>query len=565
MSSMVTLKPPSDRAVEEAIFILLKSIRYHNQLHQRFVVKDGPECDEMSMDDITHNVEALKVGTRMLRKRVITLIAALNCRHNAMLRMTRLPNEVLEDILLYSMEGSTSHIQRAAKLATVSKQWAEVVRSPRFWAVIDNKHSLRTVERCLERAKNAPLRIVVKTERSLDEMEGFMSLVVQRSRQWESFDFRCNASPLNHLINATPSLRDVSLCCPDRFRPIAFSDGPHFHNVTLEWCTIPWDSARLANLQSLAVLSPRTSPPIADLLRILSLSPTLEKLQLRNIVQPPDDASAIPDTTCPAIHLPNLRSLNIDQLHTSYYSHILSRLYAPACSSVLLGTYGMHALHTKLFEKPKGAFGALVETALRSAEGVRLRVYDNRLTLTAERKASVSGSEVPIPSIIDTPVKSPRRMARFFASLDAPASLSITLQRVSVSFAPLLSIPSLTRLIADESVFNEARQYLSQEQKLFDDGPPVWPGARLEEIVFRFSKSYRGIGYVGDGLLEFVRARWGAIQSGLVQPAMVTIVLEGMMSCPPLLYEAVDKANRNYMTTTKVVYGSRSQELDLGI
>ncbi|KAG8898086.1 hypothetical protein FRB99_007676, partial [Tulasnella sp. 403] len=206
------MKPPSQSALYRAASILLDSIIKENGIVSALEFGDDilrPDPNTSTQSELLRNAEALRQVSDSLELMFQPTIASLNHSYNSRLPIGQLPIEILEGILLLSIDNAHEHYERLSHLSRVSKQWRDVTLfSPRFHAIINDRHSLSANKKHLEYSGAAPLHLVCRDNGS---DESFVDLIRPESRRWASIVFTGDGAQYPFVDLPTPKLADLHL------------------------------------------------------------------------------------------------------------------------------------------------------------------------------------------------------------------------------------------------------------------------------------------------------------------------------------------------------------------
>ncbi|KAK7039005.1 hypothetical protein VNI00_010397 [Paramarasmius palmivorus] len=253
-------------------------------------------------------------------------------QHNAQLPISRLPPELLIDILVRSMDHFLVY-KSALRLSHVCHHWRVImVTYPPVWSTPDFSKPLLARE-MIQRSKPGPLDIEFIAFSSLGIPGESLSVLTEalaeppriRSFRITSCNVRDDIlqNVLAPLVQPMPSLRDLTVHAygpgqdgvPLELPPTFFSHAPNLKKVRLRGCKFPWEYPIPANITSLH-LDLRYSgsiplPTTSQFLQALAGMPFLEYLFILDSFPIPfSDRLAI-------VGLPHLRELRPGALSPS--------------------------------------------------------------------------------------------------------------------------------------------------------------------------------------------------------------------------------------------------------
>ncbi|KIO27976.1 hypothetical protein M407DRAFT_22744 [Tulasnella calospora MUT 4182] len=270
------------------------------------------ESSKDLMVEVLENVRSL--ANEEITKRTTHLKRRRNQEHAS---IYQLPHEVFAEIILVA--GSTSvNISNTRTLMSVSKYWCDTVaQCPHIWSRLDVAARLQPGKMTIIRILRGPVE--VQYQRDLADLEGLLvDLATLDPSRFQALIWNGwpRTGPLCSFFRERNSnIVDLAIEGPARFtntphRLELSPEGRCLRRVDLRRVSIPWTSPRLSQLQILAVenLLRGEEPSVDDIYRILSSSPALQRIRLRQLQDTgPEDQA--PLTIKEPLFLPLLRSV----------------------------------------------------------------------------------------------------------------------------------------------------------------------------------------------------------------------------------------------------------------
>ncbi|KAG8944457.1 hypothetical protein FRC04_001769 [Tulasnella sp. 424] len=281
-------------------------------------------------------------------------IAAIKSRQNELLSIYRLPAEVLSLILSMALPLEHYHEERT-KLLLVCQAWSSIIdeNPSTFWATLSAEDPPTQRARLLRKAGQMPVTIVTGSHyASSKATEDFVKYVKSNDipfhelvvREWSTavtgaVFANCLAAPAPHLrsldleIESGWVLEDED---PNSPHLTMFSGvAPKLKSVRLCGLCIPWNSAILQNLLSLALEYPDYradgTPSLEQMLGILRSCPALQSLMLRDV-----DFERSDRVPLPPLSLDRLTTVDISTSSFHSIFSLLRHIQFPTTATVAL-------------------------------------------------------------------------------------------------------------------------------------------------------------------------------------------------------------------------------------
>ncbi|KAG9043682.1 hypothetical protein FS837_009250 [Tulasnella sp. UAMH 9824] len=288
-----------------------------------------------SMIDVLGRIQDIFVKeTAKLRRR-------RNEEHSS---LCKLPQELLVEILLFSVDWRFWSVNSLQTLARVSTSWRDTILScTRFWSVVDVAASPAAREVAMKRNLEGTVELRCGRYLGPSRVTSFVRDVksVTPIRQRSVFyELRSGTSDfMDHLRSNNSTITDLLLSNLDVGPSEAYlelsEEGSNLRHVDLSGATLQWQSPRLAKLRTLCLRDLKSKIPSSNhLYTILSSSPQLERLCLMNIMSLYDRGLGSVPTPSPPIRLPHLKTLAFDYVPTPILTGIVPLIQALACHTV---------------------------------------------------------------------------------------------------------------------------------------------------------------------------------------------------------------------------------------
>lgn len=224
-------------------------------------------------------------------------LADLTSRHNSLVSINKLPEELAASILLHATPRGDSDIRALQCLASVQTHWRDIVTShAAFWTDIHSKSPIDLVELKLRRSQDAPLTINCNTSfMDEDAVEEFVDAIGHHRHRWKSFtfagrhfhlveDYLQDPFPILEYLCLEPDVDFHKIDEDDHSAPteVDISGGPKLRTLSITNTDITF--AQLSNLTSLTITEvPDYILLPSSLYDLLSASPYLQELDLSDI------------------------------------------------------------------------------------------------------------------------------------------------------------------------------------------------------------------------------------------------------------------------------------------
>ncbi|KAG8895566.1 hypothetical protein FRC00_007290, partial [Tulasnella sp. 408] len=291
-----------------------------------------------------------------------------------------LPNEVLTAILCMTFDAWDWRPEHSITLTRVCKRWyLLVMATSAFWSHISSERNPRIAQGTLERNRGGPLIFNLSFDESYyahprpTERAEVLKIALAQVHRWKTFfflggyrgslfaDIRRGASALEELF--------VELTEPADFgQVVRLSDGQSLRYLSLSGIGFDWSSRRLSGLWSLTLDAIELGPSLAQFHSILSSSPLLRVLHLKNVKL--DDSLPLSMSSIP---VPFLTDIYLRFVSDSLLSFLISHIERSACTSIVTDEISF-LLYSRAF--------TLASNAIRSASYVEVRYNFGRLETT---------------------------------------------------------------------------------------------------------------------------------------------------------------------------------------
>lgn len=251
-----------------------------------------------------------------------------------------LPPEILETILLLTVDPWDWHPTQSANLALVCRTWhCIVISSNLFWPRISSRHRIEVSQQVLK--LNDRGNIVVEMDEATalgSDAEAFLALAKPQIHRWTTLFY--SGSYQEGFFNAVGTegskIENLSLdvlygAVPRQTIPLG--DGPPLRHLTLFSAILDWSSNRLCDLRSMTLVSVRSGPTLAEFHTFLSSSKALEILYLDD-VGTADNLGPEPNSSI--IYLPSLADIWIGGLSIRLLHFLVENIRAPNSTLVCL-------------------------------------------------------------------------------------------------------------------------------------------------------------------------------------------------------------------------------------
>ncbi|KAG9016270.1 hypothetical protein FRB90_003560 [Tulasnella sp. 427] len=535
------------------------------QQPSHFDIWDADLFQYLEMHSMTEAEAALAAAKSSIITALDRMISAARRRRNVAAFIHQLPQEVFVTILshLYAAYTLDGLEHRMVNLMTINHTWRDVIiNSPQLWTVIRSDYPLEFAKLVLERSKARPLSLMWDTsashhlDKNSEDYDDLLELVKQHAERFCSMKVavgRASASILWRLSHRhSPLLDDLHIHgSPVDSEPYAFGHwfslwhSPPLKDLTLHSAALSsWGFLRSSELRSLDISRPTRMPSISEILRILSNSPLLGQLSLRNFSASTHTEFGVneeEDADVQIIELPWLRKLHIESLRSPYCSSILSRIRPALCDSVRVLESADSSLEAELWLGNGDAMAALLQLRKPVVPGkdnnceVSVLVDDSQVTIV-NNLARTKYSSVQDKSVFIFRVSAPaivtQALGQFFSALPfQPPPLRLVLDAAS-SFmdSPLELHPWSSSLqilqVKGRDLCRAVYKQLGQQQWVAGDGVFGWtcPSLTSIELNMDYHSSLIGVDDEesdGVALTLVVQKRWSG-REGLA-PALQPI------------------------------------------
>ncbi|KAG8910090.1 hypothetical protein FRC01_006548 [Tulasnella sp. 417] len=288
-----------------------------------------------SMIDIFQRIQDIFI------KETAKLRGRRNREHSA---LCRLPQELLVEILLLSVDWRFWSVGSLHTLARVSTLWRDTILScNRFWSVMDVAASPAAREVAMKRNQGGAVDLRCGRWLGTSKLTSFVhdvkSVAPIRARS-VVYELRPGTSSfMEHLRSNNSTIIDLLLLNLGVGPPEAYlelsAEGSTLRHLDLLGSSLQWQSPRLAKLRTLCLRDLKSNIPQVDqLYTILSSSPQLERLCLINIVSLYERGLGSVPAGSPLVNLPVLKTLTFDYVPTPIITNILPLIRALACHTV---------------------------------------------------------------------------------------------------------------------------------------------------------------------------------------------------------------------------------------
>lgn len=288
-------------------------------------------------------IDALEHIGNLFFKNAAKLRRTRNLEHSP---VCNLPEELLVEILLLSIDWCWWNVEKLRSLASVSTIWRDtIITCNRFWSVMDIAAGEEARRITMKRNQGGAMDLWLWGYFSLSALKSFMSDVgtihptrlrsVLYEHGWNTGEF------MEYLQNQSSNIIDLFL---GDFRGTGItgsldiaSDGPNLRHVDTRGMGLQWNSPRFTHLHTISLRDFKHHiPQIIDLHAILSSSPELERFCMINITPSDDESLESPPTFIRPIHLPQLKTLAFSHVPTVIGQGIIPLIRASACHTIVI-------------------------------------------------------------------------------------------------------------------------------------------------------------------------------------------------------------------------------------
>lgn len=271
-----------------------------------------------------------------LRTHLDEKLTELSRKHNTLIHINKLPEELSATILLHAAPRGEADIGGLQKLASVQTLWWHIIMDHAvFWTDLHADSAIDLVELNLRRSRDAPLTIDCSTSQMDDEaVEEFMEILEPHRHRWKSFTYTGHHLHLvdSYFEGALPNLEHLhfspDIVYDDNGEPspppwIDFSGGPKLRRLFVSAADIPLD--RLSNLTSLTIKEvPDYILLPGSLYTLLASSPHLQELDLSEIYAVEGRDFDVPNPN--ALSQVALRSFLVDSTSDALIAFVLQTI-----------------------------------------------------------------------------------------------------------------------------------------------------------------------------------------------------------------------------------------------
>ncbi|KAG8974896.1 hypothetical protein FRB90_009682, partial [Tulasnella sp. 427] len=339
MSSTPPVKPPSDALIDSATQVIVQAVRRERS----FLITDSV-TEYQDQDVIDQEISALETTIDAVGKRLQRRLADAKKRRNDLAPLSKIPAELLIDILLHSLDEvrTISFYQRVKTLSEVCMVWHTVINNTaQFWARLHSNFSSSKIERILQRSGNALLTVECAWFPISRDAKSFVNTLVPSADRIRSltvtrdFSNQTEVSKLvgrmiEHLEYRTDS-DSGQIALGDREKPL-----DRLQSLVLESAYLPWPALKRMQTLRLFRLS-YNGPSLEQLWVIIVESPSLRHLILNHVSITRTSASSA--STVSTYNLPSLKQLHLVHLSQSDTNTILNGIRAPQCSDTRIACH----------------------------------------------------------------------------------------------------------------------------------------------------------------------------------------------------------------------------------
>ncbi|KAG8919777.1 hypothetical protein FRC01_001111 [Tulasnella sp. 417] len=321
--------------VENAVSAYLKLPTSKGSVTKKDTIETLSESDAM--------IDALeRIGSLFIRE-----AAALRRRRNQEHSpLCHLPQELLVEILLLSIDWCWWDLEKLRTLACVATSWRDTILScNRFWPVMDVAASEEARKITMKRNRGGAVDLWLWGNVGTSALNFFMNDIktihptrlrsVLYEHDWNTGEF------MEYLQNNSSNVIDLFL---GDFRGATVSasldlasDGSSLRHVDTRSMGLPWHSPRFTNLRTISLRDFKYHiPQIPHLYAILSSSPELERLCMINISPSDEESLGSLPTSARPIHLPMLKTLALSHLFPAIGYSIIPLIRASACHTTVI-------------------------------------------------------------------------------------------------------------------------------------------------------------------------------------------------------------------------------------
>ncbi|KAG8952844.1 hypothetical protein FRC03_012008 [Tulasnella sp. 419] len=292
-------------------------------------------------DQLSQKAEALEFVQQVFISHIQTRMISIRRQMNELLPISKLPNELLQQIFLYTCRVvyRFPSYRAPTNLAAVSWRWRSVtITYPQLWSSLHSDLGAEVTRLMLQRSKSAPLDLYCSCQ---SEIKGdrFFDLLTPHSMRWRSLHFfidNPSGLSLDFLAGQSlPLLKFLTLPQTERGQNSNLRNlniiAPSIRELSAYVHPLPLrlDSDMLSMLTTLSFTASNNAIPFlpTDYYTLLTSAPYLQELFIRghrNADSPdPDVAALIP------INLPYLDNLYLEELRYKTIGFLLSSIVTP--------------------------------------------------------------------------------------------------------------------------------------------------------------------------------------------------------------------------------------------
>lgn len=304
---------PSKEALDRALAILLAEVNgrtdqttcVHAMSTNRDTQSDPLDSVHSSTDDIA-SIDATSDILRALRTHIDGRLTQLLRRHNSLMPINDLPEELLVAILQQTSEDRDLFLDHLRNLASVQSSWWHLIKhTPAFWTDLNMNASKEVTALKLRLSQNAPLNIpICSLEWTLRGPDRWMAQVEPHRDRIQSFTFSGpnieGIAP--YLERPYPSLEHLLLEATKAYDDLDEPDGME--------ADVDFDTDFFDAFDPGPVPMPEAIRPFVN----LSVTPNLKVIHIKSIL-------------LPFAQLSNLSSLTIDDIpESALLPHVLPQI-----------------------------------------------------------------------------------------------------------------------------------------------------------------------------------------------------------------------------------------------
>lgn len=259
-------------------------------------------------------------------------VAATSTQHRQLSPIETVPLELFQVIMWEfvkkSLPRSISKYYRAiTRMRLVCRRWTVILEGmPELWAILSPSLDERLIDLALSRSMHRPLTVAgdLVSSPTVDKL-------FQHTHRWKVLDIHAvdDVTKYRLAVHSAPLLEELRLDPSSPIHPMLLFNGsaPMLRIVHIRNNGAHWNIPVLSNLHELALLDIQTiwrgAPDVNTFLQILSSSPKLTRLQVRNthFTRSPPSQTRVP--------LPCLLSLELGGLEQGILEQIVDAVDIP--------------------------------------------------------------------------------------------------------------------------------------------------------------------------------------------------------------------------------------------